>query len=148
VPKVAYEQMGEVLASVHVLLLPSRVEAAPRVIAEAVCCGTPVITRSLPWLREEWGDSDAVLFVEDEREAVAAVERLYHESVAEPEKYRARRSRAVERGREYELEKVAGRFEAMLFEVVARKAGSGLRPSPAGVAGGRGSSSGASRWPG
>ncbi|MBV8151739.1 MAG: glycosyltransferase family 4 protein [Candidatus Eremiobacteraeota bacterium] len=44
------------------LALPSRVEAAPYTLMEALCCGLPVIASDLPAIRETAGDAASVRF--------------------------------------------------------------------------------------
>jgi len=49
---IQYSQMPEFYTGIDYLLMPSRVEAVPQVLAEALACGRPVISTNAGWAPE------------------------------------------------------------------------------------------------
>jgi glycosyltransferase involved in cell wall biosynthesis len=59
---VSEEEKIELLSKSKIFILPTRHEASPIAIAEALMAGLPVITSDIPELRSVWNDCPAVFF--------------------------------------------------------------------------------------
>jgi glycosyltransferase involved in cell wall biosynthesis len=72
------DDMADVLASAHIVCLPSYREGLPKVLIEAACCGRPVVATDVPGCREIVRNDDNGLLVplRDVEGLANALERL------------------------------------------------------------------------
>jgi glycosyltransferase involved in cell wall biosynthesis len=77
------DDMAQVLADAHIVVLPSYREGLPKVLAEAAACGRPVITTDVPGCRDAIvpGQTGLLVPAKDAKALAAAIERL----IADPE---------------------------------------------------------------
>lgn len=113
--RVAGEARLELFRKAACLLLPSRFEASPLVLAEAFCFGLPVVMFDIPELR---GMPESACVKAPAFDAVAFGKAL-RELLADPDR-RARMSQAAKaEARRYDWDDLSRAYEAFLSEVVS-----------------------------
>ncbi len=101
----------QVLARIHVLVLPSRWEAMPLSVLEAMHNGLPVVVTDVGSLREVVvpGETGLIVPPEDTRALVTACRRLATDHVLRRRMGQAARARAE---REFSVETMAARYDS------------------------------------
>jgi len=67
------DDVAEFFEKISILVLPSRTEVVPLVIAEAFSCGTPVVSFDIPGMRENIGDGGVVVPFGDYKKLLEAI---------------------------------------------------------------------------
>jgi glycosyltransferase involved in cell wall biosynthesis len=116
--KARTEQLRDLYAAADVLALPTRADAVPWVVLEAMAAGLPVVASDVGAIGELLGDSGELVRPDDPEQLAAALRRL-----ADPERRRRLGARALERVREsYDSPVQVQRLLEFLEEVAGRPA--------------------------
>jgi len=115
--KARTEQLRDLYATADVLALPTRADAVPWVVLEAMAAGLPVVASDVGAIGELVGDSGELVQPDDPEQLAAALRRL-----ADPERRRRLGARALERVRESYDSPVQVQRLLELLEEVARPA--------------------------
>lgn len=115
--KARTEQLRDLYATADVLALPTRADAVPWVVLEAMAAGLPVVASDVGAIGELVGDSGELVQPDDPEQLAAALRRL-----ADPERRRSLGARALERVRESYDSPVQVQRLLELLEEVARPA--------------------------
>ncbi len=115
--KARTEQLRDLYATADVLALPTRADAVPWVVLEAMAAGLPVVASDVGAIGELVGDSGELVQPDDPEQLAAALRRL-----ADPERRHRLGARALERVRERYDSPVQVQRLLELLEDVARPA--------------------------
>lgn len=116
--KARTEQLRELYAAADVLALPTRADAVPWVVLEAMAAGLPVVASDVGAIGELLGDSGELVQPDDPEQLAAALRRL-----TDPELRGRLGARALERVREnYDSPVQVQRLLELLEEVAGRTA--------------------------
>lgn len=113
--KARTEQLRDLYAAADVLALPTRADAVPWVVLEAMAAGLPVVASDVGAIGELLGDSGELVQPDDPEQLAAALRRL-----ADPERRRRLGDKALERVRENYDSPVQVQRLLELLEEVAR----------------------------
>jgi N-acetyl-alpha-D-glucosaminyl L-malate synthase BshA len=113
------EDVSELLAGADLLLMASRAESFCLAALEAMACGVPVLASAVGGLAElvEHGRHGFLYPLDDLDEA----ERLGVELLTDRERYAQTSRQAVCRARQFDRERVMGRYEDLYRDVIARR---------------------------
>jgi glycosyltransferase involved in cell wall biosynthesis len=116
--KARTEQLRDLYAAADVLALPTRADAVPWVVLEAMAAGLPVVASEVGAIGELLGGSGELVQPDDPEQLAAALRRL-----ADPERRQRLGARALERVREnYNSPVQVQRLLELLEEVAGRSA--------------------------
>ncbi len=115
--KARTEQLRNLYAAADVLALPTRADAVPWVVLEAMAAGLPVVASDVGAIGELLGDSGELVQPDDPEQLAAALHRL-----TDPERRRRLGARALKRVRESYDSPVQVQRLLELLEEVARPA--------------------------
>jgi starch synthase len=118
--RLSLEEVRVAYRSADALLFPSRLEGLPRVVMEAMACGTPVIAADTSSLPEAVDDGrNGILCPRDDVTAfVGAIQRLAADIPAWQRMAREARATATRR---FDLERMVGEYVALATEVEKRR---------------------------
>jgi glycosyltransferase involved in cell wall biosynthesis len=111
--KVNHESVMRLLSQAHLFCYPTASEGFPKAVLEALASGLPVITTPVSVLPALIGSESGVLLGEAGPEALA---RAVVDCLSDADRYRAMSESALQRAREYSLEKWRDTIGGMLRE--------------------------------
>ncbi len=120
----SYTEAARFLHGFDLFVLPSRKEGFPYALLEALAAGLPIVATDVGGCREAIGDAGVLVPPENPGELAAAVAEL----AADESRRKKLAAAALERSKQFTLERMAGETEAVYRQVLAARAEPNAEP--------------------